>query len=139
MYDILIVSHGSLAYGYYNTMKMILGDEPEIFYCSLDEKDSNEDLDKKIRNSVDWNSCKEVLILVDVYSGSPCRSAITQLLSSAKKGYIVAGVNLPLVMEAYTNRTKELKEIVKTLIQVAKENVINVSENFMNEMNTEDE
>ena len=44
----LILSHGALAEGYHQTMKMILGEEPDITYCALEEDDSSEDLEKKI-------------------------------------------------------------------------------------------
>lgn len=69
-----------------------------------------------------------LLVLADIYSGSPCRSAITQLFSSSKKSYLIAGISLPLVMEAYLQRNGELSQIVDNLISVAKENVINVNE-----------
>lgn len=140
MYEILIVSHGALAQGYHKTMKMILGDEPEFTYCSLEDGESSEELEIKIKNSVNWKSDAELLILVDIYSGSPCRSAITQLLSSRKKSYIIAGISLPLVMEAYSQRYRELADTIDTLVSIARENVINVNEQLKkNKCNTEDE
>lgn len=140
MYEILIISHGALAQGYHKTMKMILGDEPQFAYCSLEEGESSEELEMKIRNSVNWESDAELLILVDIYSGTPCREAITQLLSSRKKSYLIAGISLPLVMEAYTQRNMALADMMDTLVSIAKENVINVNELLKkNECNIEDE
>ena len=140
MYEILVITHGALAQGYYNTMKMILGEKPEFSYCSLENGDSSEKLEKKIKESVNWKSESELLVLVDIYSGSPCRSAITQLLSSEKKSYLIAGISLPLVMEAYAQRNQDLSDIVNTLVSVAKESVINVNEELIrSKCNVEDE
>ena len=52
MYEMLILSHGALAEGYHQTMKMILGEEPDITYCALEEDDSSEDLEKKIHTCI---------------------------------------------------------------------------------------
>lgn len=140
MYKILMISHGPLAQGFYNTMKMILGVNPDIVYCALEEGDSNEVFDTKIKDIVNWENDTELLILVDVFSGSPCRSAITkQLSSNEKKSCLIAGMNLPLIMEAYTNRSMKLAEIVDTLVSVARENVMNVNEVWKNERNIDDE
>ena len=85
LYEMLILTHGALAEGYYQTMKMILGEEPDIAYCALEEGESSEDFERKIFNCINWQNCTPVLVLADIYSGSPCRSAITQLLYSQKK------------------------------------------------------
>ncbi|WP_259335231.1 PTS sugar transporter subunit IIA [Amedibacillus dolichus] len=93
-----------------------------------------------MKESVNWKSESELLVLVDIYSGSPCRSAITQLLSSEKKSYLIAGISLPLVMEAYAQRNQDLSDIVNTLVSVAKESVINVNEELIrSKCNVEDE
>ena len=140
MYEMLILSHGALAEGYHQTMKMILGEEPDIIYCALEEDDSSEDLEKKIHTCIHWQNSMPLLVLADIYSGSPCRSAITQLFSSSKKSYLIAGISLPLVMEAYLQRNGELSQIVDNLISVAKENVINVNELLLKtKQNMEDE
>ena len=140
MYEMLILSHGALASGYYQTMKMILGEEPNLAYCALEEGESSEELEHKLASIIDWGSGSPLLVMADIYSGSPCRTAIMHLFKAKKECYLIAGINLPLVMEAYMQRNSDLQTVLDHLAETAKDNVINVNERLLKvKENSEDE
>ena len=86
MYDILILSHGHLAEGFYRTMEMIFGEEPKIRWASLMEGESPEEFGKKLEERVDWESTCGLLVLCDLFGGSPCMGAVSRHQSSHDNG-----------------------------------------------------
>lgn len=53
---------------------------------------------------------------------------------------MIAGINLPLVMEAYMQRNSDLQTVLDHLVETAKDNVINVNERLLKvKENSEDE
>ena len=70
-------------------MKMILGEKPEFSYCSLEDGDSSEKLEKKIKESVNWKSESELLVLVDIYMSSHVEVQLHNYYL-VKRNYLIA-------------------------------------------------
>ena len=128
MFDLLLMSHGTIAKAFYDTMEMILGEPPIMRYCAIAEGESSEDFATKLHQTVDLHKTTPLLVLLDLYSGSPCRVAISQLLISERPCFLIAGMNLPIIMEAYASRSQELSAILPQLLTASKDNVIFVNE-----------
>ncbi len=127
MYDILILSHGHLAEGFYRTMEMIFGEEPKIGWTSLMEGESSESFGKKLEDSVDWESTHGLLVLCDLFGGSPCMGVVSRLIDSGKKWRMVAGISLPMVMEAYSRREGDLDISADALLKEGRSSIIDVN------------
>ena len=119
MISTLIVSHGGLATELLSSARKIAGEMPEIAALSLDWDSDPERVNAQIRDEVHRLDHGEgVLILVDVFGGTPCNEAVRLLCSEREaRGEncgveVVTGVNLPMVLRigCLTNREIELHD-----------------------------
>ncbi|WP_065107446.1 mannose/fructose/sorbose PTS transporter subunit IIA [Streptobacillus moniliformis] len=100
MIGIIIASHGNLASGILETSKMILGDVENLAAVGIYPNEGPEDLKNKIVEAAkSFDNQNEVLVLVDIWSGSPFNQA-NALMAEYPNWAIVTGVNLPLLAEA---------------------------------------
>ncbi|WP_064590996.1 mannose/fructose/sorbose PTS transporter subunit IIA [Streptobacillus moniliformis] len=100
MIGIIIASHGNLASGILETSKMILGDVENLVAVGIYPNEGPEDLKNKIVEAAkSFDNQNEVLVLVDIWSGSPFNQA-NALMAEYPNWAIVTGVNLPLLAEA---------------------------------------
>ena len=95
----------------------------------LEPEESVDTLREKIRESIEQTSeGEEVLILTDLFYGSPFNTVIS--LMSEYDLYHVTGINLPLMMEVVMGRYagKSAQEVCKDLLKAAPETVKDVRE-----------
>ena len=122
---VIVVSHGSYARGLVDTAQMIAGEQA----FGLEPEESVDTLREKIRESIEQTSeGEEVLILTDLFYGSPFNTVIS--LMSEYDLYHVTGINLPLMMEVVMGRyaEKSAQEVCKDLLKAAPETVKDVRE-----------
>ncbi len=107
MVGMVLVTHGDVAACMLNSAAMIIGDLKGIQGVGFQEKDSVEDLMERIRSAVDEVDTGEgALILVDLFGGTPF-NASARMLSDAPAGKfeVITGMNLPMLLEAVTQRS----------------------------------
>lgn len=118
MYNLLIISHGSLAEEFLNTTEMIMGTQDNITTLGLKPEEGKEDFEKTILETCEkiYNS-DGILVLADLYGGTPCNSAILKLLTKYDRVQIVAGLNLAMLIQAIMYRNENLENVVMKLKQ----------------------
>lgn len=105
MVGIIIASHGELAEGLYQTSKMIFGEQENVKTCTLMPSEGPEDIRAKMQEAIaSFENQDEVLFLTDLWSGTPFNQASALLEGKEDKWAIVAGMNLPMLIEAYGAR-----------------------------------
>lgn len=116
MYKIFLVSHGVIAKGFYDSMPMILGTQEGVAYACLEENGSVEQFEKKVMHQLNeiWKE-EEILVLADMMNGTPSRIAAQIIFQRSSKGFILCGMNLNLLLEAYLKRYENLQEIAQQL------------------------
>lgn len=121
MYKILLVSHGVIAKGFYDTMPMILGTQADVAYACLDETGSVEQFEKTVIHQLNevWGQ-DEVLVLADMMNGTPSRVAAQLISQRSCKGLILCGMNLNVLLEAYMKRNEDLQIIAQGLLTSGK-------------------
>ena len=83
-FDVLMITHAGLCKGYADALKLILDiDEDDFGTLSFENGESLDDF-------------SEAIVLLDLPGGSPANTALPFMSSSRK---LIAGVNLPLVLE----------------------------------------
>jgi len=112
---IILASHGRLALGMQDTLKIIVGEIPNLTsYAAYIDGDETGYVDQ-IQNSVESQPNEQFIILTDVLGGS-VNTNLTQLLKEHKNVHLIAGMNLPLVMELATKNddldTGEIQKII---------------------------
>lgn len=126
MVGIVLASHGDLAQGIKQTASMVFGDQPDVVSVSLQPSMGPDDLRAEIEKEVATLSDKEqVLFLVDLWGGTPFNQ-INGLLDGHPTWAAVTGMNLPMVITAYTlrmNPEATAHEIATGLIQESRDGV----------------
>lgn len=99
MLKILLVSHGDFCSGLLNSYEMIAGDNQQISYVKLDESGIggfSQKLTKVVEELIEEH---KVLILSDIKGGTPFNEAYNLFLKYPEKIRVVAGMNLPMLVE----------------------------------------
>lgn len=126
---VIVVSHGSYARGLVDTVQMIAGEQKNLEAFGLEPEDSVETLREKIIQSIEQaGEGEEILILTDIFYGSPFNTVIS--LMPEYDLYHITGINLPLMMEIIMGRYagKHAQEICEELLKAAPDTVRDMRE-----------
>jgi mannose/fructose/sorbose-specific phosphotransferase system IIA component len=127
--NFLLLSHGKLAEEFLNTIKLILGEQQGIYALGLDASESIESFTNRITNEyLNLNNPDGILVLTDLYGGTPTNAAIFGLLSKYKDSEILTGINLPILLEALVRRNQPVNELIDILKSAGAEGIINIRE-----------
>ncbi len=126
MIGILIITHGTLGESLIHCASHMLNKRPpRLRQLGVTAQDDPVLLLPQARAMVhDLNDGHGVLILTDMYGGSP--SNIAAKLVRPGKFEAVAGVNLPMLIRALTYRDKSLQTIVTKAVSGGCEGVMRV-------------
>lgn len=129
MINILLLSHGKLAEEFLNTIKLIMGELQGVHAIGLGASEGIEDFMKRIVNEYSKiNNSDEILVLTDLYGGTPTNAAIYGLLKRYENLEILTGINLPLLLEAIIRRNEPVIELISSLKKAGSEGIINIRE-----------
>ncbi|MER2226811.1 MAG: mannose/fructose/sorbose PTS transporter subunit IIA [Carnobacterium sp.] len=126
MVGIILASHGEFAEGILQSGAMIFGEQENVKAITLMPSEGPEDVKAKMKTAIaSFDDQDEVLFLVDLWGGTPFNQANTLFEEHKEKWAIVAGLNLPMVIEAYASRLSmnSAQEIAAHIIETAKEGV----------------
>jgi PTS system mannose-specific IIA component len=126
MIGILIVAHGALGQSLVDAVTHVLGARPPQF--SVFPVGADDDplvLLPKARAEVSaLDSGDGVAVLADLYGATPCNLAAK--LARPGRVEVIAGVNLPMLVRAFTYRTRGMEMLVKKAISGGCEGVLHV-------------
>lgn len=107
MVGIVLASHGDFAKGIMQSGSMVFGDQQDVKAVCLTPNEGPEDFRKHLEEAVkDFSDQNEVLFLVDLWGGTPFNQA-NAFINGHDSWAIVTGLNLPMLIEAYTARFDE--------------------------------
>jgi len=129
MIGVVVISHGNFAEHLVKSAELIVGEQEKILPVHLLEGESPERFEEKLREAVrNMKSGDGVLILSDLFGGSTVRVA-ARLLFEEEKVEVVAGVNMPMLLEVLMNREDtDLKTLVKIAVDAGKNGVVDFRE-----------
>lgn len=126
MVGIILASHGEFAKGILQSSQMIFGEQENIIACCLMPSEGPEDIRKKMEDAIaSFDNPEQVLILADLWGGTPFNQACTLLNGHEDSWAIMTGLNLAMLVEALGQRfmTENAQEIVSNILQIAKDAV----------------
>lgn len=127
MVGIILATHGNFAPGIAQSASMIFGEQPNVAAVTLQPNEGPADIRRKMEEAVaGFENQDEVLIMVDLWGGTPFNQANGYIDGHEDKWAIVAGLNLPMLIEAYGQRmmgVESAQEIAKALLPAAKDGV----------------
>lgn len=126
---IVIASHGEFAAGIKQSGSMIFGEQEKVQVVTFMPSEGPDDLYAKINAAVDaFDADDEVLVLADLWSGSPFNQASRVAGENPDRKFaIITGLNLPMLIQAYTERminaAAGVEEVAANIIKEAKDGV----------------
>ncbi|MCD5028239.1 mannose/fructose/sorbose PTS transporter subunit IIA [Enterococcus asini] len=126
MVGIILASHGEFAEGILQSGSMIFGEQENVKAVTLMPSEGPDDIKAKMQDAIaTFDDQNEVLFLVDLWGGTPFNQANSLFEEHKDTWAIVAGMNLPMVIEAYASRfsMEKAQEIAAHILETAKEGV----------------
>ncbi|CAJ1197109.1 PTS sugar transporter subunit IIB [Companilactobacillus nantensis] len=126
MVGIIIASHGDFADGIKMSGSMIFGEQKDVQSVTLQPSMGPDDLKAKLEEAISsLEDQEQVLFLVDLWGGTPFNQVNGLFEAHKDKWAIVAGLNLPMLIEAYASRLSmnSAQEIAAHIIETAKDGV----------------
>ncbi|MBZ1511057.1 PTS sugar transporter subunit IIB [Leuconostoc mesenteroides] len=131
MVNLIIASHGDFAKGILMSGSMIFGEQENVGVVTFLPNEGPDDLDKHYQEALaKFNNDDQILFLVDLWGGSPFNRASLIQKQNPEKMAIIAGLNLPMLIEAYAGRLSQntAAGLATYLVPVAKDGVKSVPE-----------
>lgn len=126
MVGIILASHGSFAEGIFQSAEMIFGKQENVQTVTLQPSEGPDDVHAKMEKAIaTFDDPEQVLFLIDLWGGTPFNQASNIFEEHKDTWGIVAGMNLPMVIEAYASRLSmdSAHEIAAHIIETAKDGV----------------
>lgn len=127
MVGIVLASHGGFADGIAQSAQMLFGEQNNFAHVILKPDEGPDDIRGKMEKAIaSFDSQDEVLFLVDLWGGTPFNQA-NGLVEKHDKWAIVAGMNLPMVVQALTERMMNAnataREIATAVVEPGKDGI----------------
>ncbi|WP_312097616.1 mannose/fructose/sorbose PTS transporter subunit IIA [Niallia sp.] len=126
MVGIIIASHGEFASGILQSGTMIFGEQENVKAVTLMPSEGPDNVKAKMKEAIStFDNQDEVLFLVDLWGGTPFNQATGLIEEHKDKWAIVAGLNLPMLIEAFASRfsMNTAHEIAAHILDTAREGV----------------
>ena len=124
----ILCSHGPMAMGMVETIRMLTGEKTNIAAFTLEEGDSVEEYQDKIGNAIESfpGGC---IVFVDVLGGTPSNSVMLYARKVNRVINSVAGLNVPMMMEAVLMRPySTCEELMCSIMQIENGGVVSITE-----------
>lgn len=144
MIGVLLVSHGSMAAGIKDSVKMIVGEQSQFESLSLNPGQDINQLKTDLFNcSKSLDSGDGVLIFVDLYGASPYNASMQCVPQWNELGMnvrVITGMSLPMIINAVCNRDSvSLNDLTAECIEAGHENIQDAIANISQSNNNEND
>ena len=129
MIGIVLVTHGALGREMLRTTEGIVGPLSQILAVAVEMHDGMDEIRDKMEKAIaEVDTGEGVLVLVDMFGGTPANLALTFL--EERRVEVVTGVNLPMMLKLGTSRDdpSTLAEIAAGLAEYGQRNIVFASE-----------
>ena len=130
MIGLVLVTHGNLANEFVSAMQHVVGKQDNVATVCIGPEDDMEVRRSEIIKKVeDVNSGKGVVVLTDMFGGTPSNLAISIMDKATVE--IITGVNLPMMIKiASLRKEKDLKGTVEGAQEAGKK-YINIASQLL--------
>ncbi|XHW91367.1 PTS sugar transporter subunit IIB [Streptococcus dysgalactiae subsp. equisimilis] len=126
---IIIASHGKFAEGIHQSGSMIFGEQEKVQVVTFMPNEGPDDLYGHFNNAISqFDADDEILVLADLWSGSPFNQASRVTGENPdRKMAIITGLNLPMLIQAYTERLMDagagVEQVAANIIKESKDGI----------------
>ena len=119
MNQVILASHGELALGALDTIRMIVGEVPNVHAVIL-RRDDTEPITGKVEALIDGFADEDdVFVLTDML-GSSVNNAMVELMARRPRVRVVSGMNMPLVLTLVLGDAKVTPSELRSVIGEAR-------------------
>lgn len=130
MIGLILVTHGNLAEEFVHAMEHVVGPQEDVVPICIGPNDDMEVRRNEIREAIaSANSGKGVIILTDLFGGTPSNLAISLLRAGEVE--VIAGINLPMLIRLAGARTDLSVTDAVAAAREAGRNYITVASEFL--------
>lgn len=124
MIPIIITGHGSFATAIKETIKYVIGEQPNLYFVDFNNGMGNKELENKLKEVLCECNSDQAIFLTDLAGGTPFSTAV--LLSENKPGYkVFGGCNMPMAITAVElSEEGNIEEIAEEILNAAKDGAI---------------
>jgi len=129
MLGIVVVAHGKLAEAFVSVTEHVVGKQAQMLAVGIEpEDDADSARDRIVQAVKNADSGQGVVILTDMFGGTPSNVAISVMKSEGIE--VIAGVNLPMMIKLASVRGKVPLADAVAQAQEAARKYINVAGNY---------
>ncbi len=131
MIGIIVIAHARLAHEFVSVLEHVIGSQENLKALGINPDDDIADKRPILEEMITQvDTGKGVVLVTDMFGGTPSNLAIS--VSQSKKIEVVAGVNLPMLIDLVQHRSTELSlNAVVQAARVAGQNYMNVASSFV--------
>ena len=125
---VVIIGHGDLGPALVGSASLILGEQTNIATVSLNPQDNLESCQCAFKSGIEKLDISQgVIVLADLFGGTPCNAAALGLRDRAYP--VVAGVNLPMLLEVLLSRdqVETVDELRRIALETGTKSIVDVS------------
>lgn len=126
---VIVLSHGGLAAGIVDSMRLIIGEADNVAYLELEEGDDPDEFGAHFKRIYEAYPAKTVALL-DVFGGTPFNQVMAYFLGEKKDIRAVVGVNLGMLIEAVNNRDMD-EDFLDGLEETGRQSVIDLGRTWV--------
>ena len=136
MINVIFISHGGFAEGLVDGARMIVGESEGVMGIGLYPEDDIKVFTQKVTDACVrmGEGADAVLVLVDLFGASPANAALNCLrpeIAAKVKIACIAGMNMPMALEALVNREGlSAEELSAMLVEAGRAGVIDLKQAF---------
>lgn len=132
MIGMVLVTHGHLADEFLAALEHVVGKQENVHTVCINDEDNMEQRRSDIIDSVKQaNSGAGVILLTDMFGGTPSNLAISVIDNTGIEIEVIAGVNLPMLIKlASVRKTETLTQAIEST-QNAGRKYINVASKLL--------
>lgn len=124
MVCVVILTHGLFGEELFRATEMIVGKQDKVEIISMQTGFAMSEVAKRLEEVINMYGDDSVIVFTDMFGGSPSNVSMAYL--DADSVEVVSGVNLPMLLRAFTMRmegTHSLQEIASQSAEAAKESI----------------
>lgn len=126
MIGVLIVTHGNVGTSLLEQAQIIAGNMAQVETIGVGPSDAPEQVQEQMQQAVKrLNSGNGLLVLTDMFGGTPSNLAMSFLDDSEGGVEVLSGVNLPMLLKLVTARSDEasLRDVAGDLKAAGRKNI----------------
>ncbi|MDI9206154.1 PTS sugar transporter subunit IIA [Ligilactobacillus saerimneri] len=137
MEKVILIGHGRTGVAFKEAVEMIFGQAPAFYPLEFLPGEGIKDVTRKITDVVGDTAPEDVLVVADLFSGTPYNSA-AQLALEGKIADVVSGMSLPMLLEVACNIQEDVTTVKDLIMSHSDQYVKLLSQEMQNQEEEDD-